>query len=207
MGQVQAVVFDIGNVLIGWDPEGFYDARIGPENRRALFAAVDLHGMNERVDRGADMQIAVAALATAHPDHATAIHHWHDHWLEMASPDIPHSARLLRALRRRGVPVFALSNFGASTFEIAQQAYPVLREFDDMVISAHHGLMKPEAGIYALLETRTGLSGDALLFADDRADNIAAARARGWRGHLFTTPDLWAARLVDEGLLTKEEAA
>ena len=204
---VQAVVFDIGNVLIEWNPERFYDATLGEERRRALFAAVDLHGMNDRVDRGAVWAEEVAELATRHPDWAEPISHWHHRWIEMARPEIPHSVRLLRALRSRGVPVFARSNFGRETFAHAIPHYPFLEEFDRAFVSGHLRLAKPDAAIYEAVEREGGVAPEALLFVDDRPENIAAARARGWRTHLFEGPEGLAARLVAEGLLTPEGAA
>ena len=81
-----------------------------------------------------------------------------------------------------------------------------MRKFDRDFISGHMGIIKPDPTIYQMLEDAAGLSGDALIFADDRSDNIDAANARGWKTHLFETPQGWADRLVSEGLLTKDEA-
>lgn len=204
---IKTVVFDIGNVLLEWHPEQFYDAQIGEERRRALFAQVDLHGMNLNVDRGYDFHSSVYALAEQHPEWQDEIRLWHDSWLQMATPEIPHSTRLLRALRAQGHPVFALSNFGIGTFELACKAYPVLTEFDRSYVSGYMQVIKPDAEIYARLEADCGHPPAHLLFADDRPENIEAAAARGWQTHLFTSPDAWAERLVSEGLLTKEQAA
>ncbi|SLN20618.1 Alpha-D-glucose-1-phosphate phosphatase YihX [Roseivivax jejudonensis] len=204
---VDAVIFDIGNVLIEWRPERHFDAVIGAERRRALFSEVDLHEMNDRIDHGHDFRETVEATAARHPGWATEIRMWHDDWLRLAGPEIPHSVRLLRALRDSGVPVFALSNFGIGTFALAEPEYPFLTEFDRRFISGHMGLAKPDAEIYAALEDECGLPPDRLLFVDDRADNIAAAEARGWQTHLFTTPEGWAGRLVADGLLPAERAA
>lgn len=203
----EAVVWDVGNVLVEWNPERFYDARVGEARRRAMFAAVDLHGMNDRVDRGGVWADEVAATAKAYPDWAEEIGHWHDAWIEMASPAIPGSVRLLRALRARGVPCFALTNFGRETFAHALPHYPFLADFDRAFVSGHLGMAKPDAAIYEAVERGTGLRPGALLFVDDRADNIAAAEARGWRTHRFENPEGLAARLVAEGLLTDAEAA
>ena len=203
---IQAVVFDIGRVLIEWEPERFYDRELGEERRRAFFDAVPIHAMNERVDLGNPWADSVAALAQEHPDWAEEIGHWHHRWIEMASPEIPRSVRLLRALRAKGVPVFALSNFGVETFAHAATHYPFFHEFDRAFVSGHLRLAKPDPAIYEVLERETGVPPSSLLFTDDRADNIAAAAARGWHTHLFEGPDAFADRLVAEGLLTEEEA-
>ncbi len=204
---VQAVIFDIGNVLIEWQPERFYDATIGEGRRRAMFADVDLHAMNDRVDSGGGFADEIARTAREFPAHAEAILMWHSHWLDMARPEIPHSVRLLRALRARSVPVFALSNFGLEPFQMARGVYPFLEEFDRLFLSGAMGVTKPAPRIYRMLEDECGLPPATLLFADDRAENIDAAAARGWQTHLFDGPEGWANRLIAEGLLTEKEAA
>lgn len=204
---VGAVVFDIGNVLIRWQPELFYDAEIGPEARRAMFAEIDLHGMNDRIDRGEGFAAVVGQVAAAHPHWGDAIRLWHDRWLDMAQPAIPQSVALLRRLRARGVPVFALTNFGVEPFALARRRYDFLDEFDRAYISGHLRMAKPDPAIYAHVEADSGIAPHRLLFADDRADNIAVAAARGWQVHLFTTPQAWGAALADAGLLTAEDAA
>ena len=206
MTRAEAVIFDIGNVLIEWQPEHYYDARIGPDRRRALFAAVDLHGMNARVDDGAQFRQTIYDTADRHPEWATEIRWWHDHWIDLASPRIDHSIHLLRRLRARGVPVFALTNFGHDSFAYAQTQYDFLTEFDRAFVSGQLRISKPEPAIYAHVERESGLSPAALLFTDDRAENIAAAATRGWPTHLFDGPQPWADCLVAHGLLTPKEA-
>lgn len=201
-----AVIFDIGNVLVEWNPERFYDRLIPAEERRRFFAEVPIEAMNLAVDRGAPLSASVEALAARHPDRADLIRHWRDSWAEMFGPVIGLSVHLLGALRARGVPVFALSNFGRETFAIAEAMHPFLKQFERRFISAELGTIKPEPNIYAALEAATGLAPETLLFADDRAENIAAAAARGWQVHHFEGPEGWAARLVAEGLLDAAEA-
>lgn len=203
---IEAVVFDIGNVLVEWRPEAVYDAAIGRDRRLRLFAEADLHGMNVSVDLGRSLAEAVADLAARHPGWAAEIGYWDSRWLEMFAPPIPGSIATLARLKAGGVPVFALTNFGTETLARADAAYPFLTGFDRRFVSGALGLMKPDPAIYAAVETGTGLPGDRLLFVDDRPENIAAARARGWHGHLFDGAEGWAARLVAEGLLTQEEA-
>lgn len=203
---VDAVVFDIGNVLIEWQPERFYDRVVGETRRKQMFAAIDLHAMNDRVDRGEVWRDVIEETAHAHPDFASDIMIWHDRWIEMAAPAIGHSVRLLRALRSRGIPVFSLTNFGRETFEVARVEYPFLEEFDRSYISGHLEVIKPDEGIYAAVEADCGYPASGLLFTDDRAENIDAAAARGWQTHKFEGSEGWAERLVHEGLLNREEA-
>jgi 2-haloacid dehalogenase len=207
MAEERAVVFDIGNVLIEWQPEQFYDHAIGREARTRMFAEVDLHGMNEAVDRGAPFRETIYATAALYPAWEAEIRLWHDNWIDMASPAIPHSVRLLQALKARGVPVFALTNFGDDTFAFAERHYPFLGEFDRAFVSGRLRMTKPDPAIYAAVEAGTGRTGPELLFTDDRVDNIAVAVARGWATHHFDGPAGLAARLVAEGFLTREEAA
>ncbi len=202
----QAVIFDIGNVLIEWQPERFYDRVIGENRRRAMFAEIDLHAVNDLVDKGAHFKDTIYAAADANPDWRDEIRMWHDNWIEMASPAIPHSARLLRALRAKGIPVFSLTNFGIQTFDFAITQYDVLTEFDRQYVSGHMQVIKPDPEIYQQVEADCGVDPQALLFTDDREDNIQAANARGWQTHLFTGPQTWADQLVAKGLLTKDEA-
>jgi len=206
---IQAVIFDIGNVLIGWQPEHFYDREIGTERRLRLFSEVDLHEMNLRVDAGGDFQGTIYDKADEHPEWADEIRMWHDRWLELAGPVIPRSVRMMRALRAKGIPVHALTNFGVGSFDLASRhpAFDFLNEFDVPFVSGRMQMVKPDPTIYAAVEEKLGLPGDALLFTDDRADNIAAAEARGWHTHLFENPEGLAATLTQHGLLSAAEAA
>ena len=203
---IKAVVFDIGNVLIEWKPERFYDATIGEERRRAMFATVDLHGMNDLVDRGEDFTDTIYKWAEKYPDWRNEIRMWHDNWLELATPQIPYSVRLMRALQAKGVSCFILSNIGVRTWEIAVEAYPFLAEFDRAYVSGQMRMAKPDDEIYAEVERDCGIAPGQLIFADDRQDNIDTAAGRGWQTHLFEGPQGWADRLVAEGLLSAEEA-
>ncbi len=205
--QPKAVVFDIGNVLIEWQPERFYDQVIGPERRKEMFNAVDLHGMNDIVDLGGHFTETIYATAEKYPEWREEIRMWHDRWIEMAAPVIAHSIRLMRALQAKGTPVFSLTNFGIQSFDHAATHYPFMRDFDRQYISGHMQVIKPDPKIYALLEADCGVAPEALIFTDDRPDNIEMAARRGWQVHLFEGPQGWADRLVGTGLLTKDEAA
>ena len=202
----EAVIFDIGNVLTRWQPEAFYDRVIGEERRRALFAAVDLHHMNDLIDEGALFRETIYDWAARHPEWEAEVRMWYDRWIELASPRIEGSIRLQRALRAKGVPVFALTNFGKHSFEEAVPKMDFLQDFDRLYVSGRMGVIKPDPRIFAMVEADCGIAPDRLLFTDDRADNITAAARRGWRTHQFESWEGWARRLVAEGLLSTGEA-
>ena len=199
---IKAVIFDIGNVLIEWQPERFYDTVMPASDRKKMFETINLHHMNDQVDRGQNWRDTVYACAQDYPDYRDMIRMWHDRWIDMASPAIDQSVAILRTLRAQGTPVFALSNFGIESFEYAQTVYPFLSEFDQSYVSGYLGEVKPEPQIYQIVEDRCGIAPEHLLFADDRQENLDAAAARGWNVHLFDGPAGWADRLKHEGLLT-----
>lgn len=202
---IKAVVLDIGNVLIRWDPEGFYDDRIGADRRKRLFAEVPLIEMNKRIDHGAPFRKTVAEVAGAHPDWHDEIMLWHDDWLGMTAPDRPRMVELARAVRANGAQVWALSNFGIETLALADAAYPFLTEFDRRIISGELGVCKPEPDIFEAVEAQ-GVAPHHLLYTDDTPANVDAAAARGWKTHLFDGVEGWEQRLVAEGLLKAAEA-
>lgn len=203
---IDAAVFDIGNVLIGWDPEGFYDRRIGPERRARLFDEVPLVEMNRQIDLGSPFLKTVTKTADAHPSWRDEVMLWHDDWIGMTSPGDPRVVALMRAIRVKGIPVWALSNFGIETLALADAEYPFLAEFDRRIVSGELGVMKPDPEIYEAVEAQ-GVDPERLLYTDDNEANIDAALERGWRSHLFQGADGLAVRLMAEGLLTEAEAA
>lgn len=201
---VETVVFDIGNVLLNWDPEGFYDRKIGRVARTRLFREVPLEEMNARIDRGAPWHATVEETAARYRRWSRDILFWRDNWGEMAAPLMQDSVTLLRALRKAGVPCWALTNFGRETFDHALTLYPALAEFDGAIVSGRLGAVKPEPEIYEALERAAGVAPDRLLFTDDRPENIAAARARGWQTHQFKDARGLARHLAAERLLPRK---
>jgi 2-haloacid dehalogenase len=183
---IKAAVFDIGNVLVRWDPMPLYRKLVPDETERsALFDRIGFDAMNHRGDRDGSLQAEVEALAKAHPADARRIMAWWERWPEMLGPAIPETAATLQAAKARGLHVAALSNFAADTWEIAQPLFPVLQQFETAVISGHEGHAKPEGRIYEIVEERLGLAGSQIWFIDDRPGNVAAARHRGWQAVLF----------------------
>lgn len=205
--QINAVIFDIGNVLIEWQPEKYFDRLLGRAQRRQMFEEVDIHGMMTRIDAGNVFADVVEDTAWAHSRWREQVLKFRWKWTEIAQPEIPGSVRLLRALKGKGVPVFALSNFGKENFPLSERQFPFLREFDRRYISGEMKMIKPDPEIYEAVEADCGLDPKTLFFTDDREDNIAAAAERGWQTHRFETPEGLARRLVEEGLLAQEDIA
>ena len=197
----EVIVFDIGNVLLHWDPDQLYAELIPDEAaRKKFYRTVDTYSMNVEIDRGGPFRETIYATAEKYPEFTDLVRAWHDRWIDMAKPLIEESCEILLALRRQKFPVFALSNFGVDSFAYAETVYPILKEFDRRYISGHLKVVKPDPAIYEALEADSGLTGDSLFFTDDSAKNIAAARARGWQAELFTTPALLRTALADRGI-------
>ena len=199
---VKAVLFDIGNVLLEWDPAKLYD-RLIPDarERERIFEEVGLDAMNEAVDLGAPFKETIYAKADQFPQYGDLIRAWHDRWIEMGQPLIDGSWDILRRLKEKDIPVYALSNFGVESYDYAKSQYPAFKGFDIEFISGRLKIIKPDAAIYEHVETQTGLSGSDLAFFDDRTDNIQACQSRGWNGFVFTSPEQMEADLKSLGLV------
>jgi 2-haloacid dehalogenase len=198
---VQAVVWDIGNIFAVWDPESYYDRLIGRARRERFFSEARAHEMNAALDLGADVRATVAAHAETHPLWADEIRRWFEDWPETFREAVPGTEAVFAEAQASGLPMVALSNFGAETLEMARDLHPVLRRFDREFVSAHLGVAKPDPAIYAAVEEGLGLRGEALIFTDDKAENVEAAAARGWKVHLFEGAGGWRKRLVAEGVI------
>lgn len=202
----ELVVFDIGNVLIEWQPERTYTDVFGADRAAAFFRDVPIHRTHLQLDAGARFSV-ILDLIEDHPDYADEIRFWVQDWSRLTDRRIDRSIRLMRALQAQGIPVWALTNFGDEPFDVSCADHPFLTEFDGAVVSGRIGLIKPDPAIYEALEEATMTRGARILFTDDRPENIDAARARRWQVHLFDGPEGWADCLVQAGLLTAGQAA
>ena len=197
----KAVVFDLGGVLIDWDPRHLYRKLLADEAAVEEFlATVCTPEWNEELDRGRPFAEAVAELAERHPTHADAIAAYHQRWPEMLGGDIPGGVEVLAELRAAGVPLYALTNWSAETFGTARQRFEFLAWFDGVVVSGEERVTKPDPRIFEVLLDRFGLAPEATLFVDDSSDNVAAARRLGLDAVEFTGPEQLRRDLADRGL-------
>jgi 2-haloacid dehalogenase len=201
MGKPHTVVFDIGNVLLRWDPRNLYRKIFNDEARMEWFlSTVCTPQWNLEQDRGRDWDEAVALLAKDYPDHEGPIRAFHDRWEETVSGVFDENVSLLESLRRAGVPNYSITNFSGPKFALAQKIYPFLAGFDGVIVSGDEGLLKPEPEIYDLLLTRYGLKADDCIFIDDSQENVQGARAVGMHAiHFVESMDL-AAELRRHGI-------
>ena len=174
------VVFDIGNVLVRWNPRNLFRKTMKDEARMERFLAAALSmDFIALTDIAADFSKAVKERAKAFPEFAHELHLFDERWSETIGGPIEENVALLRRLKAAGRPVYALSNFATVKFAIARRMYDFLNEFDDAVISGHVGAVKPDPRIFEILFERVGRGPEELVFVDDSLRNIEAARALG----------------------------
>jgi 2-haloacid dehalogenase len=174
------VVFDIGNVLVRWNPRNLFRKTMKDEARMERFLAAALSmDFVALTDITADFSKAVAERAKAFPEFARELHLFDERWVETLGGPIEENVVLLRRLKAAGHPVYALSNFATVKFAIARQMFDFLNVFDDAVISGHVGVVKPDPRIFEILFERVGKRPEQLVFVDDSLRNIEAARALG----------------------------
>ena len=198
-----AVIFDVGNVLYGWDPDSFLVRQIADDQARLRYIEdVDLWAWHDSLDGGRPFAEAAAELSERFPDYAHLIAAWGERFGETISDAVPGMQALVEELDARGVPLFGITNFSAefwAPFRAREEAF--FRRFRDIVVSGEEKLLKPDPAIYYLALHRFGLKPGEALFIDDRQINVDGALAVGMQAHLFTTAEDLRARLEAEGLL------
>ena len=185
------VVFDIGNVLVRWNPRRLFRKTMKDEARMERFLstalAMDFVSLTDIV---ADFSTAVAERAKAFPEFAHELHLFDERWVETIGGPIEENVALMRSLKAAGRPVYALSNFATVKFAIARKMFDFLNDFDHAVISGHVGAAKPDPRIFEILFEHVGKPPQELVFVDDSLNNVEVARALGM-------PSIHFARGVD----------
>lgn len=176
-----ALIFDLGGVLIDWNPRYLFDTLIADPARREHFLTVVCPpAWNLEIDRGLPFEQAVRERTEQHPDWAPYIHAYWRRWDEMLGGLIPGMEGLVGELRGAGAALYAITNWSAETFPLARERFPLLGVFDGaVVVSGEVGLVKPEPRIYELALERFGLRPEQCLFIDDNEPNVAGARRVG----------------------------
>lgn len=201
MATIDNVIFDIGNVLIRWYPEKLYRQLFADDAAMlAFYAETGLLTRNIEFDRGEPFSSGLADLAAKHPHHAGPLHAFDARWHEMLDGDIPETVAMLTTLRAKKIPNYAITNFSRVKFDVALRMFPYLQNFDDIVVSADVGLVKPDPEIFRLLLKRRNLDASRTLFIDDNADNIDTANGLGLVTHHFSEPAALRREMLEYGL-------
>jgi 2-haloacid dehalogenase len=198
---VDTVVFDIGNVLIEWDPENLYSKLIpDPDERHRFLNEICTMDWNLQQDLGRSWEEAVGELTAVYPEHKDLIAAYSERWHEMVPGEVPGSVAILDKLKAADVPLYAITNFSSEKFNEAKARFPFLASsFRDTVVSAEERLLKPDRRIFEALLTRNNLEASACVFIDDSLKNVEGARAAGLEAVHFTGADKLRADLAEFG--------
>lgn len=195
------MIFDLGGVLIDWNPRHLYRKLIADTDMMERFLAeVCTRAWHEAQDAGGCATAATEALVAQHPVHETLIRAWYGRFAEMML-EMPDSLAVLEELDGRGRPLYAITNWPADTFPPPADRFGFVSRFRDVVVSGQVKLMKPDPAIFRLALDRFGLQAAATVFIDDNPPNVAAARALGVHGLHFTDAATLRRDLGDLGLL------
>ena len=187
---IKNIVFDLGEVLIKWDPRNLYRKVFNDEREMEYFLTeVCSPAWNSRSDAGELFADVCAELAEKYPAYKSQIAMYYPRWEEMLGGEVTGSVQILRELKAKGTPLFALTNWSAQTFPLARKLFPFLGEFDGIVVSGEEKLIKPDPRLYQILLDRYHLDPKETLFIDDNPTNVAAAKALGFVAVNFTSPE------------------
>lgn len=198
-------LFDLGNVLVRWNPANLYTSLI-PDPAELAHFLHDICPMSWhlRHDLGEPMDATIAERSREFPEHASLIPLWRDRWAAMFDGEVPGTRTLLARLKAEGARLFALTNLPAEKEAETFGLYPGLRDcFEDVVVSGVERLAKPDPAIYRLTLARMGARAGDVFFTDDNAANIRAAAELGFQTHLFVDADHLAEALQEAGWLTE----
>jgi 2-haloacid dehalogenase len=203
MTTIDTLVFDLGGVLIDWNPDYLYNKIIPDEKERKWFlSTICTPDWNEEQDAGRSLREATEHLVARYPSHEAAIRAYYDRWTEMLGGPIHETVEIFRELKSRGqLKLYALTNWSAETFPVALEMYEFLHWFDGRLVSGEEKMRKPFPEIYRLLIERFGIEPEKAIYVDDNIRNILPARELGFIGIHFRTPGLFREELKGLGLL------
>jgi 2-haloacid dehalogenase len=174
-------VFDLGGVLIDWNPRHLYrKIFVSEEEVDDFLSTVATPEWHSEQDRGRSLEEATALLISQHPEFGPEIESHYGRWDEMFGGPIEDSVCVLQDLREQGYPLYALTNWPAEIFPRARKRWDFLGWFDGIVVSGEERAIKPDRAIYDVLVERTGLDPTTTVFIDDREPNIRAAEDLGF---------------------------
>jgi 2-haloacid dehalogenase len=207
-GHARAVVFDLGGVLLDWNPRYLYRKLFDGDDAAMewLLAEVCTMQWHHAHDLGVPPERTTPPLVAAHPEYEELIWAWSRRSEEMIAGPIDGSVKLLSELKAAGVPCYALTNMERETYPLRAKRYPFLGWFDGTVVSGFEGVAKPDVAIFELLLERFNLAASETVLIDDSPANVAAGRSAGLQAIEFESPERLRHRLEDAGLLGRSAA-
>lgn len=204
MPTLSAVIFDLGGVLIDWNPRYLYRKLFNGDDRAMedFLANVCNQDWNLKQDAGRSFEEGCAELAAKHPDKKDLIYAWFRRYDETLNGPIQGTVAILSELKKRKTPVYALTNWNTDTFTIARKVFDFLDWFDGIVVSGIEKTVKPGPHIYQILMNRYAIDPAKAVFIDDHEPNVETARKLGFTGIRFTTPEDLRQRLRAIDLLS-----
>lgn len=198
------VLFDLGNVVLSWQPARAYEQVLAPELVGDFMARIDFDEWNRTHDSGRRYADSEAELVARHPEHAETVLAYRRHF-DATLDTVPGTGAVIAELQQAGVGLDALTNWSAETFPVARSRFGILRRFADILVSGEELLAKPDPAIFTLALGRFGLTAQRTVFVDDSPPNVEAARSLGITGLHFVGADQLHEDLVALGLLTPRE--
>lgn len=200
--QVEAVVFDVGRVLYQWHLRHLFEKIVDDRARlETLLGEVVTEEWHFEHDRGRTLGEMVPERIALYPEFEPEIRAYATRFNETIPGPVPGSHALVERLNARGVPLYAITNFGAEFWAGFRPSEPIFDRFRDIVVSGEEKLAKPDPAIFALAEARFGRSASTMLFIDDNRANVDAAAACGWHVHHFTDAAALESDLADRKLI------
>lgn len=196
---IRNIVFDLGGVLVRWDPINLYRKIFNKESEAKEFLEnVCSYQWNLEQDRGRTLLEATEEKVLQFPEYEKEIRAYYDRWDEMLDGTIEENVNILKQyLASEKHKVYALTNWSRETFPIAQKIFPFFSEFDGAVVSGEEGVIKPDPDIYQLLLDRYNLIPEECVFIDDRIENINTAKAMKFKGIHYHSPILSLSKELD----------
>lgn len=186
---INAIIFDLGNVLIGWDIHRLYRRFLpNPQAVDTFLGEIGFSEWNALQDAGRPFHEAVAEHTARFPQYTDLIQAYDIHWEESITGTYDETIRIVRELKQAGWHLYLLSNFSTEKFEIVRNRYHFFDLFDDMIISGEHRLIKPDPAIFHLTLSRIGHAAHECLFIDDSLPNIETARSLGFNVIHYQSP-------------------
>ncbi len=188
---INTIIFDLGNVLINWEPKLLYNKIFDSEEKTNHFLEnICTLTWNEEQDAGRSLEAGTKALIEEYPQHETEIKAYYDRWEEMLNGAIEGSVAIFRQLKASGkYKIYALTNWSAELFPVALREFDFLNWFDGIVMSGDEGIRKPEAAFFQILFDRYQVNPADAVFIDDNLRNIEAARKLGIQSIRFTSAE------------------